>query len=177
MSPGASLNLSNISDIMRRCCLPPRLLAETLHSIQTILFHFDDQRSARILERLIAKGEVDEDCSQGEGSRFFDQVDSPDYLYWGKRLAALHSYVLARPPRNRFERWVKWQSSESNAFAVAIAALFISIIVGVLSLGLAAFQAWVAWEAWRMPVDDSEAEVVRRLEELIEVMRQQGLRR
>jgi len=58
---------------MRRCCLPPRLLAETLHSIQTILFHFDDQRSARILERLIAKGEVDEDCSQGEGSRFFDK--------------------------------------------------------------------------------------------------------
>lgn len=162
---------------MSRGCLPPRLLAETLHSIQTILFHFDDQRSARILERLIAKGEVDEDCSQGEGSKFFDDVDSLDYLYWGERLATLHSFVLGRPPRNRFERWVKWQSSESNAFAVAIAALLISIVVGILSLILAAFQAWVAWEAWKAPVDDSEAEMVRRLEELIELIRQQGLHR
>ena len=35
--------------------LPPQLLVETLHSIQSILFHFDDQRSRKILERLIRK--------------------------------------------------------------------------------------------------------------------------
>jgi hypothetical protein len=73
------------------------------------------------------------------------------YLYWGERLAILHDFLNHRPPRNKFERWIKWQTSDSNAFCLALLALVVSILVGLLSLGLSAFQAWIAWKAWKEP--------------------------
>jgi hypothetical protein len=83
----------------------------------------------------------------------FDDEDDPEYKYWGERLIALHRFATReRLPRNSFERWMEWQGSESNAFAVALAALLISTLVGILGVGLAAFQSWVAWKAWKEPV-------------------------
>ncbi|KAH7009885.1 hypothetical protein EDB80DRAFT_610480 [Ilyonectria destructans] len=145
---------SNKEDDLPTClgrgALPPRLLAETLHSMQSILFHWSDRRSGTILQRLIQRKGFDEDCAEPEGYMMFDDsLDDFEYLYWGERLAALYDLVTDRPPRNKFERWIKWQTSESSAFAVALAALAISIVVGVLSLGLSAFQVWIAWRAWK----------------------------
>ncbi|KAK8062480.1 hypothetical protein PG997_014577 [Apiospora hydei] len=90
--------------------------------------------------------------SHPEGYKIFDDPQSLEYIYWADRLAALHAFVLERPPRNGFERWIKWQTSESNAFAIALLALLISIIVGVLSLVLASIQTWIAYKAWVEPV-------------------------
>ena len=153
-------------------CLPPRLLAETLHSIQTILFHFDDHRSSHILERLITKDGFDEHCSQADGYNILNDADKLEYRYWGERLAALYNFTRERPPRNKLERWMKWQSSESNAFIVAVAALVISILVGILGLGLASVQTWVAWEAWKNPVSGDD-ETTALLQEIAELLRQQ----
>ncbi|KAK8112821.1 hypothetical protein PG984_013347 [Apiospora sp. TS-2023a] len=113
-----------------------------------IMFQFDDHKSRYILERLVSGG-FDEDCLQPEGYKISDDSEGLEYVYWGERLAALHAFVLERPPRNGFERWVKWQTSESNAFAIALLALLISIIVGVLSLILASIQTWIAYKAWK----------------------------
>ncbi|RYP54211.1 hypothetical protein DL768_000990 [Monosporascus sp. mg162] len=162
----------DVSTCLRIGCLPPRLVAETLHSLQTILFHFDDRRSSSVLERLISKGGFDEDCAQPEGYKMFNGADKFEYLYWGERLVALHKFVQDRPPRNKFERWIKWQTSDSNAFTVALAALLISIIVGILTLGLAGFQAWIAWKAWKEPVSNGNDPTIS-LQELIEWIRQQ----
>jgi hypothetical protein len=102
------------------------------------------------LGQLIQKKGFDEDCAEPEGYKVFgDAFDNFEYLYWGHRLAEIYDLVMERPPKNWFERWIKWQSSENNAFAIALAALFISIIVGCLSLGLSALQAWIAWRAWK----------------------------
>jgi len=160
-----------LTDFLCSGCLPPRLLAETLHSLQAILFHFDDHRSSTLLERLICKGGFDEDCAQPEGYKMFDNTERFEYLYWGERLARLHEFVLNPPPKNSFERWMKWQTSESNAFAVALMALFISIIIGILSLGLAAFQAWIAWKAWKEPASNNGPDIS--LSELVDWLRQQ----
>lgn len=153
-------------------CLPPRLLAETLHSIQTILFHFDDHRSSHILERLITKDGFDEHCSQADGYKILDDADRLEYKYWGERLAALYRFTHDHPPRNKLERWMKWQSAESNAFVIAVAALVISILVGLLGLGLSSFQTWIAWKAWREPVS-SDDETTALLRELVDLLRQQ----
>ncbi len=158
--------------IRRSGCYPPRLLAETLHSIQSILFHFSDDRSSRILERLIAKQGFDEDCAQPKGYKMFTDADMAEYRYWGERLAILHGFMWERPPRNKFERWIKWQTSESNAFALALAALVISVVVGLLSLGVAGLQSWLAWKAWREPVS-SDDDTIAVLHEIADLLRQQ----
>lgn len=77
-----------------------------------------------------------------------------------------------RPPRNKFERWVKWQTSDSNAFAVVLAALLISVIVGILSLAVAGYQTWVAWKAWKEPVPSITDATAAVLHEVAELLRQ-----
>ncbi|KAK4172175.1 hypothetical protein QBC36DRAFT_390612 [Triangularia setosa] len=156
-------------------CLPPRLLAETLHSIQTILFGIGDHRSSHILERLITKHGFDEDCAQAQGYKMFTDVDMVEYQYWGERLVILQGFMRERPPRNRFERWIKWQTSESNAFAIALAALLISIVVGALSLAVATLQSWLAWKAWAEPVSNDDGTIAI-LQEIADLLRQQSRR-
>lgn len=134
-------------------CLPPHLVAETLHSIQDILFQCDDDKSQDILQRLCYRRGFDRDCLIPEGYKLFEDPSHLKYVYWGKRLVALHDFVLDPPPHNKFERWIKWQTSESNAFAIALFALLISIVVGFLSLGLASVQTWIAYKAWKETVN------------------------
>jgi hypothetical protein len=125
---------------------------------------------------LITKDGFDEDCAQAEGYKLFTEVDMMEYRYWGERLATLQSFIQERPPRSKFKRWMKWQTSESNAFAVALAALLISIVVGVVSLAVAALQGWIAWKAWREPVS-TDAATTALLQEIADLLRQQPLRR
>ncbi|KAG7284001.1 hypothetical protein NEMBOFW57_010359 [Staphylotrichum longicolle] len=148
----------------------------TLHSMQTILFHFDDQKSTPIIKRLIDKDGFEKTCGQAGGSSVLDDADKLEYRYWGERLAKLYRFTHERPPRNKLERWMKWQSAESNAFVIAVAALVISIAVGVLSLGLGGVQTWIAWGAWNNPVSNDE-ETTTLLREIAELLRQQQGRR
>lgn len=75
------------------------------------------------------------------------------YQYWGERLVILHDLLAKRPPTNKWEKWLRWQSSDANALGIAILALFISIIVGLISIGLSAVQIWIAYMAWKQPVN------------------------
>ncbi|RSL97528.1 hypothetical protein CEP52_010827 [Fusarium oligoseptatum] len=148
----------DVTTCLESGCLPPRLLAETLHSLQSILFHWNDRPSSSILGRLIRRRGFDEACDEPEGLQMFDDSQERfQYLYWGERLATLHDFVVDRPPRNKFERWVKWQTSDSNAFFIALLALAVSILVGLLSLGLSGLQAWIAWKAWKEPNSPPDA--------------------
>ncbi|KAK0673178.1 hypothetical protein QBC41DRAFT_343236 [Cercophora samala] len=146
-----------VANALSRGMLCPRLLAETLHSLQSILFSHDDDRSMDLLKKkLIKKKGFDRSCALLEGYLPFN--DDPDdfvYAYWGDRLTILHDLVRDRPPRTKFEKWIKWQTTERNFFLVAGLALIISAVVGVLSLVLAIFQSFIAWQAWKHPATTS----------------------
>lgn len=144
-----------VETCLPRGTLPPQILVETLHSLQSILFWWNDNRSARILDRLIKQPKgFDEDSQYWDGLVIFHELPGDfKYQYWGERLAALHSFIMQKPPRNRLERWFEKQSTEGNALFIALIALLISIVIGIISIGLAAFQTWIAWMAWKYPVE------------------------
>ncbi|OHE96134.1 hypothetical protein CORC01_08511 [Colletotrichum orchidophilum] len=137
--------------------LPPQLLVETLHSLQSILFQSIDRKSADILDDLIGKrrGAFDRECAEYEGYILFHSPPEDfKYVYWAERLSILQDMITSRPPRNKFERWLHRQSNEGSALYVALVALFISILVGIISIGLGAIQVWIAWMAWKYPVPE-----------------------
>ena len=112
-----------------------------------------DERSTSVLDDLIEKERFDVDCANYEGYKGF-QGGTPEYLYWGERIAALHEMLKKTPknlPHTKLERWLERHSSERNALIVALVALLITILTGIVSIGLAAFQAWIAWMAWKHP--------------------------
>ncbi|KZL88130.1 hypothetical protein CI238_04915 [Colletotrichum incanum] len=101
-------------------------------------------------------GGFDRECAEYEGYKIFkDPPEDFQYVYWGERLALLHEMVMSRPPRNKLERWLHRQSNEGNALFIALVALLISILVGIISIGLAAVQIWIAWMAWKHPTPGS----------------------
>ncbi|KAF4436470.1 hypothetical protein F53441_13260 [Fusarium austroafricanum] len=132
---------------------PPQLLAETLHSLQGILFPSLDRKSGEVLNSLIRKEGFDSECAQYEGYKIFPEPPEDfNYIYWGRRIAQLHQMVKALPPRNKFEKWFQQKTSERNALLIALVALFISIFVGILSIILSCVQIWIAWMQWKHPV-------------------------
>jgi len=104
----------------------------------------------------------------------FDNSSKFDYFYWGERLATLHEFLQNRPPRNKFDRWIKWQTSDSNAFLVAITALVISVVIGLLSLGLAVCQTWIAWKTWKESVSQSGDIGVVKMQQFLTWIQEQG---
>lgn len=139
--------------------LPPQLLLEILHSLQSVLFWWNDDRSMRILTRLIEDGRperFDKDCATWDGLVLFTETPTGfTYHYFGERIARLHDMLLKKPPRNRMERWFEWQSTEGNALFIALVALLITIFTGLVSIAIAAIQTWIAWQAWKYPVTTS----------------------
>ncbi|KAF3807326.1 hypothetical protein GCG54_00008783 [Colletotrichum gloeosporioides] len=146
-----SLGLT-IDESLKKGTLPPQLLAETLHSIQAVLFPPHNKKAARILKKLIANHDTpfDPECARYDGETLPKDFR---YIYWAKRIADLHGLLEKWPPRNSIERWLQWQSSEGNALLVAFIALLISIIIGIISIGLSAVQIWISWMAWKHPVE------------------------
>lgn len=114
-----------------------------------------DPYSASILDDLIRNG-FDEDCAQYEGYKLFQEPPEDfQYLYWGDRISALHDILMRKPPRNKLERWFERQSTEGNALFIALLALLISIIVGIISIGQGTLQIWITWMAWKHPTPPS----------------------
>ena len=137
----------------RRGSLPPQLLVETLYSLQSIVFPADDPISYGILDKMIKKRGFDPESREYKGYKLFPELPTGfAFVYWGERLAQLHDLQATRPPRNKLERWFQRQSSEGNALFVAMIALVISILVGVISVALGAAQLGISWMAWKYPV-------------------------
>lgn len=135
--------------------LPPRLLFETLHSLQSILFPSFDPKAHKIMRQLVKRMGFDPECNQYSGYKHKgipNGEEDMQYQYWGERLVILHDLLAKRPPTSKWEKWLRWQSSDANALGIAILALFISIVVGLISIGLSAVQIWIAYMAWKQPV-------------------------
>ncbi|WKT45061.1 hypothetical protein QSH57_009914 [Fusarium oxysporum f. sp. vasinfectum] len=140
-----------VLESLRRGTLPPQLLFETLHSLQDILFPLTDHRSEKILRALICRNGFDPECLEYDGYNVFHK--GIRYVYWGERIARLYELAKKRPPRNKLERWFDRRSTDGNAFSIALLALCISILVGIVSILISGFQAWIAWMAWKYPAE------------------------
>ncbi|KAF5025677.1 hypothetical protein F66182_2283 [Fusarium sp. NRRL 66182] len=155
ISQSVSLDLgATAGECLEHGILPPQLLVETLHSLQAILFPSLDEKSGHVLDSLVLKQGFDPECAQYEGYKIFPEPPQDfNYFYWGKRIAQLHDYTKCRPPRNKLERWFQQKTTERNALLIALIALFITIIIGIIGIGLSSVQIWIAWDAWRHPVN------------------------
>jgi hypothetical protein len=131
--------------------LPPQLLFETLHSLQDILFPLRDHRSEKILRKLIGRNGFDPECCEYDGYNVFHK--GMRYMYWGERIARLYELAKKRPPRNKLERWFDRRSTDGNAFSIALLAVGISILVGIVTIMMSGFQSWIAWMAWKYPTE------------------------
>jgi hypothetical protein len=118
--------------IFHRGTLPPQLLLEVLDSIQYLLFP-NDGRSFKSLEKFTEKYGFDPKATYFE-SHIRTLPDEFEYKYLGDRLATLLRVVDHPPPANSIVAWFERHTSERNALTVAILGLFLTALLGFLSV-------------------------------------------
>lgn len=125
---------------------------ETLDTIHKILFP-PDPKSHALLATLVSRHGFDDDCLRYEFAQYRrDDESEGSYAYFGARLAELYDEVQNPTPRGRFHVWLERRSGARYMMMATMIGVFIAIIIGILGLGVASFQAWISYQQWKHPV-------------------------
>lgn len=142
------------SKVNSEACVIPRALAcEVLKTIHHILFA-PDHNSQVLLSSLVSRRNFDKDLLSYKSSGVEGDEDFLSYPYFGARLAELYDELQNPTPRTRLESWFERRSGARYMLMATMIGVFIAVILGFLSLGVAMFQAWVAYQQWKHPVKE-----------------------
>ncbi|TGO14321.1 hypothetical protein BTUL_0055g00710 [Botrytis tulipae] len=153
LSKGIPSNMS-APDLIIEGVLPRALALEVLDSIQKILFPLADVKTKELLLSLTSPStcNFDTDMLRYESASIRrPEEQNIQYPYFGARLADLHQELLNPTPRG-FEKWFERKSSPRFVMMATIAGVLFAIFLGLLSLALGGFQAYVGYMAWKHPV-------------------------
>ncbi|KAK1490172.1 hypothetical protein CTAM01_10841 [Colletotrichum tamarilloi] len=153
----------SFSEAVSLGCLHPKLLEETLRTLDLLFPTFNDRRSRRILEKWVQRENLDpailEPCDH-----LLDistKCETPEdlhalyteYPHWAPRLACLLKEVDDPTPTTRWERYADERKSPRHMYKCALAAFIVAAIFGILATVLAAVQVWISYCDW---VNDPE---------------------
>ncbi len=127
-----------------------QLALETLDSLK-LLFPIS-HGSRQILCSLVLKHRFDPDCSEF-GHAEYRREDEKDihYHYWGERLMDIYDELMDPRPRGIFH-WFEMRSKSRHAMMAAIAGVVFAVLLGLLSLAVGIFQAWISYQQWKYPL-------------------------
>lgn len=133
--------------------IPSALVLETLVTTKEILFS-NDAHSHAMLQNLVSKKGFDPDILRiVDSPEYVVAVRKPiNYVYWGTRLMELHDELENPTPRGFMATWLERKSGARYMMLATIAGLAFAILLGIVGVGLSAFQAWIGWQQWKHPV-------------------------
>ena len=146
------LKLTNIVNNSRGA-LPRQLALEYLDSIQKILFPLSDPKSRALLLSLTTVASFDPDCLRFESAsiRNADETDV-EYHYLGTRLLEFYEEIENPTPRGWVEKWLERKSGARYVMLATLVGVVIAVVLGMASLAVGSYQAWVGYQQWQHPV-------------------------
>lgn len=138
-----------------RGALPRQLALEALDSIQKILFPISDKKSYSLLVSLTSTSLFDSDALRFEFTSIRD-LDETDvlYHYFGSRLVDLYEALENPKPHGWMQKWVERKSGARYVMMATLVGVVIAVILGMASLALGAYQAWLGYQQWQHPVNN-----------------------
>jgi len=73
------------------------------------------------------------------------------YFYLSDRLAELHDELRNPRPKGGMWRWLERRSGARYMIMATLAGVGLALLLGMATLALNAYQAWVAYQAWQHP--------------------------
>ncbi|KAM5386947.1 hypothetical protein ACJZ2D_000240 [Fusarium nematophilum] len=144
---------SSPSSSIKRGVLPRQLALEVLDSLQGTLFPLADPRSKKLLRSLVSKCAFDPDLLNFQVSsvRRVGEESVP-YVYLADRLADLYNELQSPRPRGWFQQSMQRKSSARHVMIATLIGVVFAILLGMASLAVSSYQAWIAYQAWKYPV-------------------------
>lgn len=136
-----------------RGALPRQLALEALDSVQKILFPISDLKSKSLLLSLTSSAGFDPDCLRFESTNIRnDDEKEITFHYFGGRLAELYEEVENPRPRGRLGKWLERKSGARYVMMATLVGVAIAILLGVASLAVSSYQAWLGYQQWQHPI-------------------------
>ena len=133
--------------------MPRQIALEILDSIYNVLFP-SDAASQTLLNSLVLKHGFDEDCLRYNPATYSNGDDHEiSYQYFGPRLVALYEELENPTPRGWLQQCLEHKFKARYVMMATMIGVLIAIIIGLLGLGVATFQAWVTYQQWKHPVN------------------------
>lgn len=124
--------------------LPRSLLLEVLRTIHYILFP-SDKHSLAFLKKLVDRNVLDKDLQYYVFAQYQREDDeTTEYIYLKPRLTKLFQELENHTPHTRFEEWFERKSGPRYMIIATMIGVFLTVILGIPSLGVSAFQTWVS---------------------------------
>ena len=134
--------------------MPRQLALEALDSIYKILFP-PDPESQSLLSSLVLRNSFDEDCLRFESTAYRDDDEKEiNFHYFGSRLVNLYDELENPTPRGWLQKWLEKKSGARYVMMATLIGVMIAVVLGMLGLAVACFQAWVAYQQWKHPVSN-----------------------
>lgn len=136
-----------------RGALPRQLALEALDSVQKILFPISDLKSKSLLLSLTSSASFDPDCLRFESANIRnDNEKDVTFHYFGARLAELYEEMENPRPRGWLEKWLERKSGARYVMMATLVGVAIAIFLGIASLAVSSYQAWLGYQQWQHPV-------------------------
>jgi hypothetical protein len=65
---------------------------------------------------------------------------------------ALYEEICEPKPRRGLKRFIEEKSRDRHLMMATLIGIIIAIVIGLLGLGVAGFQAWISWQQWKHPI-------------------------
>ena len=78
-----------------------------------------------------------------------------NFAYFRSRLIDLYDEVQHPKPRGVLEKWFERRSGARHVMMATFIGVIFAVILGMLSLAVSIFQAWVAYQQWKHPIETS----------------------
>lgn len=139
--------------------LPRELALETLYTLQILFPH--DTQTTKLIAKLVSTEGFDPNVGKHNTNGTDDngielkgeQKEAQKWKYWGSRMLDLYEELQNERPHGTWDVWVERNSKNRHVMIATIIGVFIAVLLGLLSLGLAGLQTWIAYSDWKSPAD------------------------
>ena len=102
---------------------------------------------------LVDKKGFDPQCLEWESSSFRDSNDEHvAYQCFGDRLEELYDELESPTPRGVLDEWLHRKSGARYVMLATLIGVLFAVLLGMLSLAVSIFQAYIGYQAWKHPV-------------------------
>ena len=122
-------------------------------SIQDVFFPLYEPRSKRLLQSLVQSCSLDPDVVNWEYSSIRKLgEENIAYVFLADRLSDLYNEVRNPRPRGWLERQMERKSGARYMMMATLIGVAFAVLLGMASLAVSSYQAWIAYQAWQHPV-------------------------
>ena len=110
-----------------------------------------------MLKSLVSSVSFDPDCLNFESAVIREPNERDvSYHYFAAQLAELYEELQDPTPRASLQKWLERKSGARYMMLATLIGVTFAVILGMASLAVSGYQAWIAYQAWKHPTRTGE---------------------